>query len=52
MHITYTDKIDFSTRDLQQLFQSVDWMSANYPDRLKKLWIIVRRSLLHGMANC
>ena len=36
MHITYTDKKNFSTHDLQQLFQSVNWLSANYPDRLKK----------------
>lgn len=36
MHITYSDKKDFSAHDLQQLFQSVDWLSANYPARLKK----------------
>ena len=36
MSITYTDKREFSTSDLQQLFQSVNWMSANYPERLKK----------------
>ena len=36
MHVTYTDQKIFSARDLQQLFQSVDWLSANYPDRLKK----------------
>lgn len=36
MSITYTDKKEFSTSDLQQLFQSVNWMSANYPERLKK----------------
>ena len=36
MSITYTDKKEFSASDLQQLFQSVNWMSANYPERLKK----------------
>lgn len=36
MNITYTDRKDFSANDLRQLFQSVDWLSANYPDRLKK----------------
>ena len=36
MSITYTDKKEFSTNDLQQLFQSVNWLSANYPERLKK----------------
>lgn len=36
MSITYTDKKEFSTSDLQQLFQSVNWLSANYPERLKK----------------
>lgn len=36
LHITYTNQKDFSADDLQQLFQSVDWLSANYPDRLKK----------------
>lgn len=36
MNITYTDQRNFSANDLYQLFQSVDWLSANYPDRLKK----------------
>lgn len=36
MDITYTDKRDYSTGDLQALFRSVDWLSANYPERLKK----------------
>ncbi len=36
MDIIYTDKRDYSTGDLQALFQSVDWLSANYPERLKK----------------
>ena len=36
MYITYSGKKDFSANDLQRLFQSVDWLSANYPDRLKK----------------
>lgn len=34
--ITYTDKKEYSAYDLQQLFQSVEWLSANYPERLKK----------------
>ncbi len=36
MDIKYTDKRDYSTGDLQALFRSVDWISANYPERLKK----------------
>ncbi len=36
MMITYTDKKDFSVSDLEQLFKSVDWLSGNYSDRLKK----------------
>lgn len=36
MEIQYTDKREFSENDLKELFQSVDWLSANYPDRLKK----------------
>lgn len=34
--IVYSDKRDFSADDLVRLFQSVNWLSANYPDRLKK----------------
>lgn len=36
MAITYTDKKTYTVNDLKQLFQSVDWLSANYPERLKK----------------
>lgn len=36
MDIKYTDKKEYSTEELQALFQSVDWISANYPERLKK----------------
>lgn len=36
MDIIYTDKRDFSTGELQALFRSVDWRSANYSERLKK----------------
>lgn len=36
MDIIYTDKRDFTTGELQALFRSVDWRSANYPERLKK----------------
>lgn len=36
MNIIYTDKKDYSTADLVALFKSVDWLSANYPERLKK----------------
>ena len=36
MDIKYTDKRDYSTGDLQALFRSVGWISANYPERLKK----------------
>lgn len=33
--VTYKDTKNFSQKDLQELFQSVDWLSADYPDRLK-----------------
>lgn len=36
MDIVYTDKRDYSAADLEALFRSVDWLSANYPERLKK----------------
>ena len=36
MNITYSDQKEFTTNDLQVLFQSVNWLSANYPERLKK----------------
>ncbi len=36
MGITYTDTKNYTTKDLQDLFQSVGWLSANYPERLKK----------------
>lgn len=35
MMIVYSEK-RYSVDDLKQLFQSVNWLSANYPDRLKK----------------
>lgn len=34
--IVYSDKRDYTADDLKQLFQSVNWLSANYPQRLKK----------------
>lgn len=36
MNIIYSDKKVFTKNDLQVLFKSVDWLSANYSDRLKK----------------
>lgn len=36
MCLTYTDVKKYTVRDLQELFQSVGWLSANYPERLKK----------------
>ncbi len=36
MNITYTSEKRFSSLQLQELFQSVGWLSANYPERLKK----------------
>ena len=36
MTITYTDTREYTKDDLQQLFQSVNWLSANYPEQLKK----------------
>ena len=36
MQIIYTDQKNYTTNDLEQLFQSVGWLSANYPERLKK----------------
>ena len=36
MTITYKEEKVFSVSDLQELFQSVGWLSAKYPDRLKR----------------
>ena len=36
MSIIYTDTKNYTSNDLQVLFQSVGWLSANYPKRLKK----------------
>ena len=34
--ITFTDKRCFSQQQLQELFKSVNWLSADYPERLHK----------------
>lgn len=36
MNIKYTDTKCYTQIQLQQLFQSVKWISANYPERLLK----------------
>lgn len=36
MGITYKGAKNYTSKDLQELFQSVGWLSANYPERLKK----------------
>ncbi len=36
MSIIYTDTKNYTSKGLQELFQSVGWLSANYPERLKK----------------
>lgn len=36
MDITYKGAKNYTSKDLQELFQSVGWLSANYPERLKK----------------
>lgn len=36
MSVTYTDARKYTVKDLQILFQSVGWLSAEYPKRLKK----------------
>lgn len=36
MAVIYTDEKKYSKEDLQELFLSVNWLSGNYPDRLKK----------------
>ena len=36
MSIIYKDAKNYTSDDLQELFQSVGWLSANYPERLKK----------------
>ena len=36
MAITYQETKEFSAEDLQELFRSVHWESANYPKRLVK----------------
>ncbi|MFP3154220.1 GNAT family N-acetyltransferase [Lachnospiraceae bacterium ZAX-1] len=34
MNITYSNTKDFSSEDLHELFKSVNWLSANYAERL------------------
>ena len=36
MSIIYADTKKYTIKDIQELFQSVGWLSANYPERLKK----------------
>lgn len=36
MSITYKDTKNYTSKDVQELFWSVSWLSANYPERLKK----------------
>lgn len=36
MEITYKGAKNYTSKDLRELFQSVGWLSANYPERLKK----------------
>ena len=36
MEITYTDARCYTQQQIQELFQSVHWISANYPQRLMK----------------
>ena len=36
MEITYTDTRNYTQQQIQELFQSVHWISANYPERLVK----------------
>ncbi len=36
MNIIYTDTKNYTSKGLQELFQSVGWLSANYPECLKK----------------
>ena len=36
MDIKYTDERNFTQQQVQELFQSVNWISANYPTRLIK----------------
>ncbi|MFG6356797.1 MAG: GNAT family N-acetyltransferase [Acetatifactor sp.] len=36
MDIIYTDKREYTAAQLQALFHSVAWRSADYPDRLRK----------------
>ena len=36
MNIKYTDEKIYSMEDLKELFLSVEWLSGNYPERLKK----------------
>lgn len=36
MSIIFTDIKKYTSKDLQELFRVVGWLSANYPERLKK----------------
>lgn len=36
MPVTYSDKQDFCAAELEDLFRSVEWTSAKYPERLRQ----------------
>ena len=36
MNIRYTEQKKYTQKQVQDLFKSVDWISANYPERLMK----------------
>ncbi|MCQ2407925.1 MAG: GNAT family N-acetyltransferase [Oscillospiraceae bacterium] len=36
MNITYKDTHDFTVKDLESLFLSVDWSSGHFPEKLQK----------------
>lgn len=41
----------YTSKDLQELFQVVGWLSADYPERLKKALDKERRYLWLGMVR-
>ena len=40
MKIQYKDIHDFSEKELEELFLSVDWSSGHFPEKLECLYIV------------
>ena len=49
--IKYTEEKTFTQDQVQELFKSVGWISAEYPQRLHKALAILERHSLVDMWN-